>query len=260
MTVEEFFSKWEGKGLDFDGHYGFQCIDVYRQFVKEVLEVPQSPGVEGAKDVWTTYLTDRFTKITNSATNFPRLGDIVIWGTAVGQYGHIAICKSGDTNSFISFDQNWPSQLDSKGNGLGVCHFQGHNYNGVLGWLRPKVLPEPQPVVPTVNPDQIKVDLGEELGIMEIQAIRSLIKDLSRAIEDSRVKFVGLESQVMTLNKQRQEISTLLNCGDSHDLILREISQLIEIQDQANGVKPMPSLAISLLELFKKLFGRGGGK
>ena len=75
------------------------------------------------------------------------MGDIVIWGTLVGEYGHIDICSGGaDTNSFTGFDQNWPLQVDANGNGTGVCHFVKHNYNGVLGWLRPKVDIAPNPV------------------------------------------------------------------------------------------------------------------
>jgi hypothetical protein len=34
-------------------------------------------------------------------------------------------------SSFTSFDQNWPTGS--------CCHFQYHeNYDGVIGWLRPK--------------------------------------------------------------------------------------------------------------------------
>ena len=43
-------------------------------------------------------------------------------------FGHIAVFYNGDLNSFMSFDQNW---------GGNFCHYQNHNYNFVLGWLRP---------------------------------------------------------------------------------------------------------------------------
>jgi hypothetical protein len=58
MTIGEFIKKWNGKVCDFDGKYGSQCVDLYRMYVKEVLGYPQSPPVEGAKDIWNTYLKD----------------------------------------------------------------------------------------------------------------------------------------------------------------------------------------------------------
>jgi hypothetical protein len=135
MTVQEFVTKYENQTVDFDGKYGGQCVDLYRQYVKEVLDLPQSPPVTGAKDIFNSYLSDHFTRITNTPTGIPRNGDVVIWGSEVGQYGHVAIFLEGDTSSFLSFDQNWP--VGSK------CHQQLHddNYKGVLGWLRPKQLP-----------------------------------------------------------------------------------------------------------------------
>jgi surface antigen len=129
MTILDFFIKWNNVGCDFDGYYGNQCMDLYRQYVKDVINCPQSPGVGGAKDVWTTYLKKYFVRVSNSPVNFPKKGDIVIWGTGAGPYGHIAICMDANVNNFISFDQNWP--LGS------ISHFQTHNYTNVLGWLSP---------------------------------------------------------------------------------------------------------------------------
>ena len=131
LTPDQFFGKYDGKGIDYDNYYGFQCMDLYRQFVKEVCVCPQSPGVGGAVDVWTTYLKDHFTRIENTPTNVPSTGDIIIWGKGVGQYGHIAICADANVNAFISVDQNWPVGS--------ITHFQTHNYKHVLGWLTPKM-------------------------------------------------------------------------------------------------------------------------
>ena len=139
ITPDQFFGKYDGKGIDFDNYYGFQCMDLYRQFVKECLEFPQSPPVTGAKDVWDTYLQDKFIRILNTIEAVPIKGDIVIWGTGAGPYGHIAICKDGTQAEFTSFEQNWPVGS--------LCHFQKHNYNNVLGWLRVKPPIEPPPPV-----------------------------------------------------------------------------------------------------------------
>jgi hypothetical protein len=219
MTINEFFDKYQGKGIDFDGSYGFQCMDLYRQYCKEVLEVPQSPPVEGAKDVWTTYLKDHFTQIKNTPTGVPVLGDIIIWDTSVGKYGHIAVFRDGDENGFASFDQNWPLSVDSKGNGTGVCHFQAHNYTGVLGWLRPKEIPT---VVPA-DPDKVKVDLGD-FGILEVGAIKSTIADLRRDLENSNKKYDGF------VQKWVQEWN--LPTASSMVEVENEMSRLLSLEDQ----------------------------
>lgn len=70
--------------------------------------------------------------ISNTPTGVPNIGDLVIFGTYVGIAGHVCIFKEGDAMSFRSEDQNWA--------GLQKARLVNHNYNGVLGWLRPKVL------------------------------------------------------------------------------------------------------------------------
>ena len=132
MNTKEFFDKYNDKFIDFDGKYGNQCVDLYRQYCKE-LGFPQSPPVPGAADIWNNYLKDKFIQVPNTPTGVPELGDIIIWDRKLNGYGHVAVFQSGDTKKFISFDQNWPVNSS--------CHFQKHNYKFVLGWLKPiKVL------------------------------------------------------------------------------------------------------------------------
>jgi len=140
MTFDDFIKKYNGKGINFDGAYGNQCVDLYRQYVKEVLKVPQSPSVSAAKHIWTTYLTKYFNRYTNTITAVPKKGDIIIWGDKIGSYGHVGVYISGNVFSFTSFDQNWPEAY-----GKGVSHKQSHSYKGVLGWLRLKPTAPPDP-------------------------------------------------------------------------------------------------------------------
>src|SRR3990167_9367950 len=131
ITFDQFIQKYSGKYIDYDGYYGYQCMDLYRQFVKEVYGCQQSPPVSGAAKVWDTYNKDFFTSISNGPVNYPNRGDIIIWNTkAGGGYGHIAIAMDSTSMTFNSFDQNWP--VGSR------CHKQPHNYTNVLGWLTPK--------------------------------------------------------------------------------------------------------------------------
>ena len=131
MSFDQFIAKWDGKLLDYDNAYGGQCVDVYRQYIKEVLGYPQSKPVVGAAQIWDTYLKDYFIRITNTPNGVPKKGDIVIWSKyAGGGYGHVGIFIDGDVYKFNSFDENWPSGSR--------CHKQPHNYTNVLGWLTPK--------------------------------------------------------------------------------------------------------------------------
>ena len=137
MSFDEFVAKYNGKGIDFDGSFGNQCVDLYRQYVKEVLNLPQSPPVPSAKDIWNTYLAAHYDRIANTPSGVPQKGDIVIWGTGIGPDGHVGVFTSGDVWRFNSFDQNFPTGT--------LCHVQVHNYTGVLGWLRAKVVVPPSP-------------------------------------------------------------------------------------------------------------------
>jgi hypothetical protein len=257
MTVDEFFAKYEGKGLDYDGSYGFQCVDVFKAYNKEVIGGPAVKG--NAIDYWSNFPQSYYRQVKNTASNFPLIGDVVIWGTAVGQYGHIAICKEATKDAFTSFDQNWPVNVDVNGNGLGVCHFQPHNYNGLLGWLRPERIPDTptapvDPPVTVIINDQTKIDLGEKLGIMEVQAIRSAIIDLKKTVTDMATEEAGYKTQIEEMVKSRKTLADKLQCADDFAIITAEVRKLIEKEDQLNQVSPSPwdKFVSALVNAFKK--------
>lgn len=133
MTFNDFINKYDGKYIDYDNHYGYQCVDLMRQYIKEVLgfdPYTAVPPVAHAKDIYTRYNPKYFTRIPNGKTNFPQSGDIVIWGyypLVTGWSGHVAVNITGAPMNLISFDQNY---------NIRACHRQLHNYKGVLGWLR----------------------------------------------------------------------------------------------------------------------------
>jgi len=156
MSIQEFFDTYVGKGIDFDGFYGNQCMDEFLQYNQDVIHAPRVYG--NAVDVWTNYPTAFYDQIPNTPDGVPNCGDVMIWGTGIGQYGHIAIVRDANVNEFTSLDQNW--------NSVQTCEFITHSYAAVLGWLRPKIFepqsapievpqPEPQPVVDPMPPEPI---------------------------------------------------------------------------------------------------------
>lgn len=135
MTFTQFYKRYKNKHVDYDRVCGNQCVDLAKAFLKDCFNV--SPGAWGnAVDYYTNYsahkpLIANFERIANNPTFVPMQGDIVVWGTKIGQYGHIAVATgNGNTKWFESFDQNWPR--GSK------CKKVKHIYYGVLGVLRPK--------------------------------------------------------------------------------------------------------------------------
>lgn len=136
MTIQQFLDKYNGKPIDYDKKFGFQCVDLMRQYIKEVLggsPYQVIPAADYAKNMFYNYKGTYFEKIYNSPTNSPSKGDIVFWKTylfVTGIAGHVAIAVDAGMMSLITFDQNWPRGT--------FCHFQKHSYRGVIGWLHKK--------------------------------------------------------------------------------------------------------------------------
>jgi hypothetical protein len=139
MQLDAFIIKWNGRYCEFNGDaYKFQCVDLVRQYILEVLKFAPyeaMPGAATAKQIFQNFKPNKyFTKVINTPTGVPKKGDIVFWGYypfVTGWAGHTAIYSGGNVYKFISFDQNFPSKQP--------CKFVNHSYRGVLGWLTPKL-------------------------------------------------------------------------------------------------------------------------
>lgn len=129
ISYRDFFLKYNGKPVEVGGSTDAlnQCVDLVNAYLVEVLGQSKVLGTN-ARD-FPSKLT-QYVWTPNDPDNEPDIGDIIVWQH--NQYGHIAICDSSERTSFISFDQNWPT--DS------VAHLQIHNYINppVAGWLKVK--------------------------------------------------------------------------------------------------------------------------
>lgn len=132
MNYQEFINEYNGKSFDYDKVAGVQCVDLAKMYLDKVFGI--KPGSWGnAKDYFENFnnlpLKNSFTRIANTPSFVPKKGDIVVWGTGVGKYGHISIATGeGNTHQFYSYDLNWGSKN---------VHKVLHNYKGFLGVLRP---------------------------------------------------------------------------------------------------------------------------
>jgi len=106
MTLTQFIKTNQGKKVDFDGKYGAQCVDLYRAYCRDVLDIQQTPAVAGAKDIITKPGVLEVTR--DSALADYSRGDVLVWdATSSNKYGHVAILVAVyNTKDFIVFEQD----------------------------------------------------------------------------------------------------------------------------------------------------------
>lgn len=110
FNTDLFVKKNEGRGVDFDNMYGNQCMDLARQFIKDVWQIPQPAAVEGAwqlpdsirsspaTGLYLTVFTLQFT---------PKKGDLLVWNKSErNPYGHVAVFLANTENGFLVFHQD----------------------------------------------------------------------------------------------------------------------------------------------------------
>ena len=214
MTFQQFVAKWNGKKADWDGAYGGQCVDLFRFYNKEVLDISQPKSVVGAKDFWINYETEpnlynNFTKIPNSADFTPIEGDVMVWNKNAGNgFGHISMCTGENTGTqyFHSFDQNWSR--------VSYCEIVNHSYKNVYGVLRPKG---------ETMPTDLKVCLAQHKQLVdeankkdrEIAKLNEEIDNLNREINEhecpttpiDETEWVANGKTIKTLENGQQEVT-----------------------------------------------------
>ena len=139
MKLEQFLTYYCGQQVDFDKQYGAQCVDLFRQYCKDVLGIPHTGACSssgGAKDLYLDYSKmplekKYFVRLGKNAA--PAYGNVAIWdATPTNKYGHVAIviCKLS-SNTLLVFEQNGIAQDGAKfversvANLLGYLKFKG---------------------------------------------------------------------------------------------------------------------------------------
>lgn len=118
MELNEFVNKYCGENVDFDGVYGAQCVDLFRQYVRTVWDIREHTGaVEGAKDLWLNYpnmpLEKKYFERLDSSRRL-KVGDVLVWdATNTNKYGHVAILL-GIGDEFLVFEQDGFKQDGAK--------------------------------------------------------------------------------------------------------------------------------------------------
>lgn len=143
MTLDQFVAARNGQwNISFDGTSANagQCVQLVAFYVRDVLALPVI-WADAAEWWYSGQFSDRYDRIPNTAAAIPQRGDIIVWDRNLpnsGGAGHVAVCLTPypGTGTFMSFDSNWGGKY---------CHQVTHNYNYVVGWLRPKAATSPPP-------------------------------------------------------------------------------------------------------------------
>lgn len=144
MTLIDFVNKYLGQAVDFDGAYGAQCVDLYRQYCQDVLSVGHTGAVNGAKD-----LVEKYNLLAREKDAFCLLkekpaikkGDVLVWGaTKTNLFGHVAICVAPqDYNLVLVFEQNGIAndKLNAEGKKQQGAYLKERTLDNFTGILRP---------------------------------------------------------------------------------------------------------------------------
>lgn len=95
MTYAQFKAEWNGRRIDYDHVYNYQCVDLILEFMKEYAGV--ATGVWGNAIDYANNPTTAFTNATVKVTDGKyQAGDIVVLkGLAGNKYGHIGLYDHG---------------------------------------------------------------------------------------------------------------------------------------------------------------------
>jgi len=246
LTLQEFVQKYTGTNQDFDGGYGSQCVDYARLYAEQVWGIktnvvyPPSPADGGAKHAFTDYPRsfingrgDLVERISNTSTNCPQAGDIIIWNEKKGNsWGHIAIVINADVNRFRVSEQN-----TGNGDGFGsddAIRYNNYDYKDVLGWLRlrqNKSEPTKSGVVDLSNLNEQEKAM---INLNNKEAIANTLRDRNHEIVTLKNKVLNLESENRTKNQKIFELENGL--GNVQEI---QFGATRNISNQTMSQKPL---------------------
>ena len=127
--------EWNGKRIDYDGAYGYQCVDWVRKY--STLRGRYIPVFGNAFALWGKNWGSHWQKIQYDGHNAPQEGDIIIWDKSWGGgFGHIAVANAYcDEKNLRYTDQNG-GRGSAKGIGVDAITNRFGDYRGVVGWFR----------------------------------------------------------------------------------------------------------------------------
>ena len=132
MKFNEFIEKVKAMGgVDTDGFYGKQCMDLWNYYCNNVLGISDNMGANFAKDILSNAnVKKHFNVVKNYPSYIPPKGAVANWQGF--SKGHVAIVLDANIDTFKCIEQNW----------TGKCELSETNHNywsgAPLYFLEPK--------------------------------------------------------------------------------------------------------------------------
>ena len=131
---KNFVQKRLGKRVDYDKQYDYQCTDLAKQYMNEVLGIKQIWPLWNAKNMPNNPFFSSWEKI--KGTKNLMQGDIII--SSHGQYGHVAIVDHVLNGKVYVLEQNWSGKDSGSGLGANAIRIQPYNLSFYDTILRSK--------------------------------------------------------------------------------------------------------------------------
>ncbi len=171
---DEYLGKW--RGLDQDGVYGAQCVDLVNNYVAHIFpfsgsrkDYANTIGFGSGGQLYYNARNEYFDKIPYYDGFIPQSGDIAVWGGGVltSTFGHVAVVYYADQNGMILVHQNGStSQVVFQ---EGIAYHALDAWDGpLMGFLRPKT----DKIAlrnPGMSPDKYNVVMDQKYNLTRVK-------------------------------------------------------------------------------------------
>jgi surface antigen len=241
--LQDFIAGTTGKVVGDTPQNKGQCVGL----VEVWLDTFGLPHIWGnAKDLLTNADKNAYDVIYNTPTNVPAPGSIICWDSSWGEGdGHTALVLKADVNSFTVLEQNNP---------IGSPVRQGtHAYQGVQGWIYPKVFAQTfnQVVVDTSLQDAVtacqtqlksatesNAKLQEQITSDEdvIRTLRTEKENIQKELDQVKLKrnesdssVIALKNEIAEIHKQDADyLSDSLKANEIADERLKHLKKIMD--------------------------------
>lgn len=166
---DSFKSEWNGRRVDYDNVYAFQCVDLILQFMKECAGV--AGGIWGNAIDYANRPTQAFINATDRVTDGSKKpGDIIVLsGLAGNPFGHIGM-RDDDVNKFLEQNGATGGGTGTGRDAIGV--YRAVPENRVVATYRLKAL-EPASPPPISGGNKATVHLPADVQSWRLYSVGS---------------------------------------------------------------------------------------
>lgn len=230
MTYSEFFALYDGKpGIGNTPENKSECVGLVAKWI-EALGLPHVWG--NAINLLDNADKSQFIIVSNSPTNSPSEGDVVVLGKPFGQYtdslgvvryyGHTGIATKNCNDAILElFEANDPVGSPP--------HIKQYNYESCIGWLHARTLPGTQTTETPLTVEQVSTQLKSQT-----EATSNCLTQLKETTEQNKIiqeQLTGYSEKIGSLLKQIDDIQKKY---DSEKLEVIALNKTIEDTAKSN--------------------------